>query len=1415
MFAIEKEHFPSPGTIAAITYHLIGDNAINKASVEIKHQETYTGETPVEQGVVDLRMGTTNDNFVCSTCKNTKSTCPGHYGFIKLNYPVKNPMAAFAKHIPNWLKIICHNCGQIPIKIVPDSKNKFRQFVEKINSKMMSKEPKCVNCGEKLYKITIDKKKKLTYFRQQKGMPSETLSNDKILHIFNKITNNTLKELGIPASSHPSKLIINNLLIIPNTARPDNHANSQLNQHELTKLIRQIEKQNLIVGAQNTDSKTITDDKKKEELDKLFMEQTKLEQNIYDYIKGSSIKDAKETKSISEHMPGKQGFARAHLLGRRTGFVARGVISSHTNLKLYEVGVPIYIARIIQFPEEVQYFNRNRLLIHFHNKRKYPGATKIIKASDGITYGINSPLIKTLEIGDIIYRDIVDGDVVGFGRQPSLLPSSIGGFIVKIMHQGNTIRMNISVCVLFNADFDGDAMNLLFPSSQIAANELRMTSSVNNMTRSPQNAAFSLGAYQDCLIGSALISRESTMLNKFHAMKVLGSVDRELVFLSDDYTGRQIFSKLLPPINLKKTPTIYRKEYAQYIHYNPVDTEVEIKNGVIKSGIIDKATCGQGSKGSIYHIICQRYGPDKAMETIFDVQHLINDFLNYYGFTCGISDILLPEDVQRKIKSISASIRQSSLDVTSQLDQNLIFPPIGSTFYRYLEELHIESLRENDEYVKLVLAATDFYNNGLAQLIYAGSKGKPSNFVSISTSIGQQTIDDARAPKTCGNERTSPYFRRYDTLPEANGYISQSFREGVHPASYLFMAQEARHGITNNALSTAVSGEQNRNAVKTLEELLVDPQRRVMKKHQIIQLLYGDTGYDTRLSTKVRVPSIECSDKELEEMYYIPKNSISDLEFKQIQEDRNKYRDIFMKIEAHNPGRSLFDSSIDSPVDVRSVIRDIKMSYQNKNKLDVKTAYEKINKLCNNLQYRYFNKMQEEKIKTPIYIQTACSLMQIYIRSTLNLKYLINEDIDDYLLDIIIEEINIRFERSLISYGFAVGILAAQCISEPMTQFVLDSKHRSGIGGSKTNPIVRIKEILGVKSTDKMENPSMIIIPNQNIQTDKFKVQELANKIERVQLQRFVNVVQCFFEKYGDPIHPDFKHEHEMIKEFEKFNPGLTPSNLSPWVVRFELNLEQMIIKSITIENIVMSMKQYMKNIHLVYTKSTSNKPIIRCYFKNDVLRSISDISDQQDYIKTITNNILNIIVKGIDNIIRAKVSPILQTEIKEDGSLYKSQIYSIVTDGTNLRKIFELEEVDKLKTTTDSVVELYEMLGIHCAYKKIIYEFMNTMSGTSYIHASIYASMMTSTGILTDTTRVGMDKRDHQSILTRMSYQNPNKAIIDAMIGNYTETIDGISSTIVVGGVPNVGTTYSTVVINPQFIKKTIENLESEVDKL
>ena len=829
----------------------------------------------------------------------------------------------------------------------------------------------------------------------------------------------------------------------------------------------------------------------------------------------------------------------------------------------------------------------------------------------------------------------------------------------------------------------------------------------------------------------------------------------------------------------------------------------------------------------------------KRLDVIYGMQQITNRFFYYRGFTVGLKDLAMTPEVRRKINKQIAKILADANDLTARLYDGKLVPPVGMTTREYYLRQMIEKLEHGDEFIEPLLTNIDPDHNGLYKLIFYGSKGKKDNILSVLAAIGQFDIGGNRFIDQFSEGRSNIYFTRYDNSPEAGGYITTSYTQGIGQTSYIPAAQEARNGLINIALSTAVSGEQERKFIKSLETLIVNYNYRSMRNTKVIQTLYGENAYDPRKVELVKFPSISISDKDFEVDFKTTIKSLPkkfqnkqmqkylDEEFEHLKADRNDYRDLEFMLSKQNPSYSFSDKRY-MPVNIDKIIKNTSYKYlhitrtagsrSGKNSFDPKLALEKVISLCDTLGYRLLNDIQEAaKSPIPSHLKTSVKLFAMLVRQTLCVKQLLKYNIENEALDEMITKIKNEYETSLIQPGTSVGVIAAQSVSEPLTQFVLDSKHRSGAKGNKTNVVDRVKEIASAKPTDKMKNPSMTLHVLPEYQENKQRIQEIANHIEMMPLKRFINQEYILFEEYGKPVHPDFIDEKEKIKNFEKYNFGTNrPSDLTRWVILLRLDTEEMTLKGMKIETIVHKIQDTDKfrGLYIMYSNQSSDQLYIRCYLRNNTFRKLADFN--QDKVIELLNDLRLLVIRGIDGIHAAEVVTQVRSYVDNDGSIKNHQINVIITEGTNLAECLENPYLDIYNLHTDSIEEIENIYGIDAARQKIITELKNVTNKAAVdAHYCLIADEMTSIGKVTSLENTGLSHRESDAILLRAAFHGPIQVLTKSAINNKSEEITSISSKLMLGTWPKVGTHYTDLIFHEKFVEENSLNAKDIIDQL
>ena len=1410
--------------ISRVEFYVMGSESNRTTGrVEVTSKDVTKNEIPVPSGVYDARMGTTDNGWNCASCLNKKSQCPGHFGFINTNYPLIQPL--MHAEVVRWLKVVCHNCGS-PIV---DAKSLDIAIIK-------AKAPKLTNCSicqHELYTVSqTNVIGKINRTSRVDTKHETEMLNHQIQEILKKISSATCLQFGKQLGSHPSNFVVNTILVPPNTTRPDiRRTNGIRTSHsDITSLIKSI------VGVNQSLPKNVPPlNQISPELNTAYS-LLQLHYNALIKPGNSNVKIGtggnKPVISITESWNGKEGFIRKYLNGKRVTFMIRAVITGDPTLQIDQLGVPISHAQSLEAEEYVTAENKQRLMIYFNNRDVYPGCSRIQKASDGQVYITKHILDYTLQIGDIVYRNLIDGDWVCLNRQPSLTITSIAGMHIKIMKEGDTLRFNPTICKYFNADFDGDAMNALVPQSLAASMECKYISQVARWAISPIKQNPQVGMFQDALVGAMEMSKNMTV-DKWHAMMIMRAANMRhinLNFNKQKYTTRELISLLLPEtLNYERKPLMYRKEYAPFLKYDPSDISVKIVNGQLLGGLLDSESIGQGVSGSLFHSLIHEYGSKFTLDLIYNWQQVANDFLLYHCVTTGIEDINTSEEVLKKVKDRIENMMVESKRITDNLNNGKLIAPLGVDLADFYEECQLSALGHGDDIMYPILADINFEANAIFRLILCGSKGKLPNFFSLNGAIGQQTVDGKRAEPQCGYARVSPYYQRYDSSPKASGYVSMSYREGASNDAYVAMASESRFGLATTAMATSITGTQYRISAKNMDPITINNKFAATKGNKIVQMLFGENGMDPAKMKKVTFPTIAISNSKFLEYKanvadfptYAKSKDLTKLledEFATLKRDRDEYRNVHFELERYNPKEYVMGDRKYIPTDVSHIIEKIKQMSKSLNlpseNLDPFAAVKVVTDLCHDLGYCYLNEIQRAN-KTPIpkHFVMATQLTCIFIRSKLCLKQLLLHEINNKLLTMICNEVYIVYKSCLIDYGVCVGIIAAQSVGEPMTQYVLDSRHRvGGQGGTKTNAITRIQEIMSTKSTKNMKNPHTIIILKKDYQNKK-RAREIANKIEMMRMGDFVSKVSIFYENYLQAEHPDYVHENKIFEQIHKHRGLKKPNNLAKWCIRYVINKEELIIKSMQLETMIFELNRKFPELFMIYTPENSDVIIIRCYIITTTLKSYKN-SFLDEYLVKLVARMFGTIVRGVKDIINATVIEYSKTIVDEDGSLKQVKVPAILTSGTNLREIMLIEGVDTYNTQSDSIVEIYEIFGITAARNKIINE-MSLVLNTNNCYSSLIADEMSSCAFLSRIQRTGLEERGSQ-VHHRMSFQSTVQVIQKAGINSTVDYIENdVSGPLLIGSIPLIGTSANRLLINSDFIAEQAKNISDIADNL
>ncbi len=692
----------------------------------------------------------------------------------------------------------------------------------------------------------------LTVKDANKLMPSE------IRDWFEDIPNEDLEVLGIDYSnSRPEWMILTVLPVPPVTTRPsitlDNGQRSEDDlTHKLVDIIRINQRfmENREAGA----PQLIIEDL----WELLQYHVTTFMDNEISGTPPARHRSGRPLKTLSQRLKGKEGRFRGSLSGKRVNFSARTVISPDPTLSLNEVGVPEPVAIEMTQTMIINDSNIERARLYVHNGPfVHPGANYVTR-EDGrrlkVTEKNCAELSERIEAGWTVNRHLIDGDIVLFNRQPSLHRMSIMAHEVVVMPY-KTFRLNTVVCPPYNADFDGDEMNLHALQNEEARAEARVLMRVQEQILSPRFGENIIGAIQDHITGTYLLTHENPSFNETQSLDLLRTTSIDELppadFVGEDgldrWYGRTIFSELLPPqLDLEFSSS--------------VGDTVVIQSGQLIGGTIDEKAIGAFG-GVIVDKIFKEFGSNRARIFINEVSGLAMRSIMHFGFSIGIDDESIPKTAQGEIDKAILEAHQEVANLIQSYEDGELETLPGRDELETLE-LKIMGVLGETRNTAGTIAEQNFPDiNPAVIMAQSGARGSLLNLTQMSAAVGQQAVRGERINRGF-EDRTLSHYPRNDLTAPARGFVENSYTTGLTPTEFFFHAMGGREGLVDTAVRTSKSGYLQRRLINALSELEVQYDGTIRDSNdRIVQFEFGEDGLSPTLVShnsefSINVPEI-------------------------------------------------------------------------------------------------------------------------------------------------------------------------------------------------------------------------------------------------------------------------------------------------------------------------------------------------------------------------------------------------------------------------------------------------------------------------------------------------------------------------------------------------------------------------------
>ena len=1464
--------------IIGIQFSLLSPEEIRKGSVaEITSRDTYVNNKPVISGLFDPRMGVLEPGLICPTDGLDYMQCPGYFGHIELARPVF--YIQYLNTILKVLRCVCFKCSKLLI-----SKEKYKQAL-KMQSEarwkyVFSLASKIRRCGEDtddgcgcLQPNRIRKEGLASIYAEWKnndGSENDTiaipLTPELVLKVFKRIADEDVHFLGFsPIWSRPDWMICQVLAVPPPAVRPSvKHDAQQRSEDDLSHILVNIIKTN----------KTLQEKIHNNSPENVINDWTTVLQyyvgcQVDNKIPGANPvaqRSGRPLKSIKDRLNGKSGRMRGNLMAKRVDFSARSVITADPNISIRELGIPLKIAKNITKPVTVNRVNKSFLMkLVLNGPDEYPGA-KNLERRTGETIMLRYVDRKTivLQEGDIVHRHMMDGDPILFNRQPTLHRMSMMCHIARIMKKGDTFRMNVADTKPYNADFDGDEMNLHMPQDPESDAELRNLAAVPYQIISPGNNKPIIGIFQDSMLGTYRFTRKNMEFKKRDAMNLLMLFDRvnlETLFQDEKkkkLTNFDLLSQIMPPLSLRIKNNLFDADKEKAADSNNI---IEIVDGKYIRGQIDKGILDAGTKGIISRI-CNDFGNMASAHFIDDLQNIVTEYMKSSSFSVGISDLIsdnktnldIIKVIMEKKTEVKQLIEQTQIGIfensSGKTNEDEFETKVNNILNQAVKEAGKIGFRNLDE------------NNRFTIMVKAGSKGSDLNISQMISCLGQQNVDGKRIGYGF-DQRTLPHFSKYDDSPAARGFVESSYINGLSPQELFFHAMGGRVGLIDTAVKTSSTGYIQRRLIKGLEDLMINYDMTIRtNKNKIVQFSYGDDCFDTIKVENQDLPILNMSIEDIYMHFNIPavekknKQALSSMftkdsmsRFKKQTEEFNSRAQYYTNFLINIRGdiiRNVFCNKenrvVRVPVAFAYIIANV-MGQQciNSNSLVDITPLEAlraIEETFDNLNKIYFASPNE-----------LFKVLFFYHLSPKDLLY--NKRFNRAALQILLETVTLAYKRSIVAPGEMVGMIAAQSIGEPTTQLTLNTFHFAGISSKSnvTRGVPRIEEILSLSA--EMKNPSLTVHLLAEDEIDKDRASTVMYRLEHTKLHEIIQAVQICFDP--DDLNTLIEEDRDTMLQYREFENLVQQCNniannianisndcaaeqgekekadtKSKWVIRMELDPEVMLEKNITMDDISFTLNSvYQDEISCVYSDYNSDKLVFRIRMNNVMNKQSAnarkvrvnplDQSDQIYLLKNFQDQLLqNIVLRGVKNIEKVILRKINDKNniVEKGGSFVTQEIWVLDTIGTNLLDILGIDYIDTKRTYSNDIMEIYNVLGIEAARQTIynelaeVIEFDNTY--LNYHHMSLLCDRMTYRSKMISIFRHGINN-DNIGPIAKASFEETPEMFLKAARHAELDTMRGVSANVMCGQEGFFGTSCFQVVLDMKEMLNMEEKMTNE----
>lgn len=974
-------------------------------------------------------------------------------------------------------------------------------------------------------------------------------------------------------------------------------------------------------------------------------------------------------------------------------------------------------------------------------------------------------------------------------------------------------------------------MNAHISQSEKAQVELQEIAAVPHQIITPRHAKPVIGVVQDALVGSYRITRPGITFNRREFMNLMmynrrfdGTLPTPKAE-SGRWTGQQIMSQLLPPINMAMgNKSFDEKDSKESPNF------VKIHQGEITQGTLDDDIFGKAGKG-IVHVAYNDYGSKQTVEMLDAIQSTVESFLVLNGFSVGISDLVADATTKSEVEKVIQNQKKAVEQIILQVHLGLFDNNTGKTNQQEFEDQMFAILNEATKSAGKLAQNSLSVENRLISMIKAGSKGSTTNIAQMVACLGQQAIEGKRI--TYGfTDRTLPHYKKYDDSAEARGFVESSFIRGLSPQEFFFHAMGGREGLIDTAVKTAETGYIQRQLIKGLEDLVTQHDGTVRDSNgNIVQFHFGEDGTAATRIENQSLPLAKMSYNEIRRQFMLegvewanitPDGSVPPMDavalgklVDDILEDQR------MLVEGIGRGNGLDAGSVQAPVNLVRTITTIKTQFgiRPDDRTDLQPNYvlEGIKTIVQ---------------KTMPFNRIWAALLRFYLSPH---NIIIKERFTMRAFDSLVELLVLKNMRSWAQPGEQVGIVAAQSIGEPSTQMTLNTFHLAGVASKSnvTRGVPRLRELLKVTKNPKATSLTITMKPEYRASKDRAR--EVQQDLELTILRNITERVAIYWEPSEETT---VLEEDRDLLHFARLVDGVLSGKSgdglggvaesketekgpdTKWVLRLELNKEVMFNKNISIQEVVFAIQNSFQDVEVIYSDYNSDKLVLRIRIDTkDNKKSVGyskTASNLDDYInlKKFQNRLLTqLVIRGIPGIKAVtfrKDNQKVELRTTEDDKKYQDiEQYILDTDGSNFIRVMNHPLVDGTKLYSTNVHDIYDVLGVEATREALMSEINVLFNevGVNYRHLGLLTDVMTRNGRLMSIDRYGINK-SNIGPLAKMSFEETESIVQRASVFGEIDPVMGVSANIMMGQTFRGGTAFSQILLDEQALTRLREGL-------